>query len=234
MVDVRRLWPEVLVRLREIKRTPWSLISQEAAVVDVADGVLTLAFRQASLRDTFVRRGDFQDNLRQAVNDVLGVDLEVDAIVDPSAAPAKGTDVTAAGAVSTSSPSVGRSAPAGSGPGTAADPSRPDAARGTAEGGTDADDGGGAVPSQTDARPNTSTTTSSSRPAASAESAKRARRGGGTTARDHGSRDRNPGVAGSAEGAHPDDPDHDDSGLSERELLERALGARVIEEIDHT
>ena len=29
--EVRRLWPEVLVRLREIKRTPWSLISQESA-----------------------------------------------------------------------------------------------------------------------------------------------------------------------------------------------------------
>ncbi len=234
VVDVRRLWPEVLVRLREIKRTPWSLISQEAAVVDVADGVLTLAFRQPSLRDTFVRRGDFQDNLRQAISDVLGVDLEVDAIVDPSAAPTKGTDVAATGAVPPSSPSVGRSAPAESGQGTTANASRPDPARRAAEGSTDADEGGGAVPGQADATANTSTTTSSGRPVASAESAKRARRGGGTTAREHGARPRDRGVAGSAEGAQPDDPDHDDSGLSERELLERALGARVIEEIDHT
>lgn len=234
VVDVRRLWPEVLVRLREIKRTPWSLISQEAAVVDVADGVLTLAFRQPSLRDTFVRRGDFQDNLRQAISDVLGVDMDVDAIVDPSAAPAKGADVIPAGAVSTSSPSVGQGAAAGSGSGTTADASRPNPARGAAEGSTDADEGRGAVPGQTVVRANTSTTTSSSRPAASAESAKRARRGGGTAARERGSRHRDPGVADSAEGAHPDDPDHDDSGLSERELLERALGARVIEEIDHT
>ena len=73
------------MRLREIKRTPWSLLSQESTVVDVADGVLTLAFRQPSLRDTFARRSDFQDNLRQAITDVLGVDLKLEAIVDPSA-----------------------------------------------------------------------------------------------------------------------------------------------------
>lgn len=83
--DLRRLWPEVLVRLRELKRTPWSLISQESTVVDVADGVLTLAFRKPNLRDTFARRQDFQDYLRQAIKEVLGLDLQVDAIVDPSA-----------------------------------------------------------------------------------------------------------------------------------------------------
>src|SRR5690606_29748177 len=60
VADVRRMWPEVLVRLREIKRTPWSLISQESTVADVSDGVLTLAFRKPTLRDTFARREDFQ------------------------------------------------------------------------------------------------------------------------------------------------------------------------------
>ncbi|MFW6091034.1 MAG: hypothetical protein ACODAF_04115, partial [Actinomycetota bacterium] len=68
-----------------LKRTPWSLISQESTVVDVSDGVLTLAFRKPNLRDTFARRQDFQDYLRQAIKEVLGLDLQVDAIVDPSA-----------------------------------------------------------------------------------------------------------------------------------------------------
>jgi DNA polymerase-3 subunit gamma/tau len=137
--DVRRLWPEVLVRLREIKRTPWSLISQQAAVIEVSDGVLTLAFNQPSLRDTFMRRDDFQANLRQAITDVLGIDLRVEAIVDPAAPAAKPAVVEQ------------RRVP------------RPD-------------------PEQP---------------------------------------------------AHPDDPDHADARLSERELLERTLGARVIEEIEH-
>ena len=42
-----------------------------------------------------------------------------------------------------------------------------------------------------------------------------------------------PGGSDPDDGVHPDDPDHDDSGLSERQLLERSLGARVIEEIEH-
>jgi DNA polymerase-3 subunit gamma/tau len=120
--DVRRLWPEVLVRLREIKRTPWSLISQQAAVIDVSDGVLTLAFNRPSLRDTFVRRDDFQANLRQAITDVLGIDLRVEAIVDPAAQAARSP---AADERSVPRPIAG--APAGS-----AKPSRGSAARAAA------------------------------------------------------------------------------------------------------
>jgi DNA polymerase-3 subunit gamma/tau len=175
VADVRRLWPEVLVRLREIKRTPWSLLSQESTVVDVADGVLILAFRQPSLRDTFARRSDFQENLRQAITDVLGLDLKLEAIVDPSADAGR------------------RSEPA-------ATPPRADqGAAAAAE----------AAPSSTD-QP-----TGSAPPNEAGESSA----GGGEQ---------------SGDDAHPDDADHADSGLSERQLLERTLGARVIEEIDHT
>ena len=148
----------MLVRLREIKRTPWSLISQQAAVVEVSDGVLTLAFRQPSLRDTFVRRDDFQANLREALVDVLGVDLQIEAIVDPAVQPA---------------------APA------LASRDQPDAIL-------------SAVPS---------------RAAGSTKSSAR----------------KQP----ADDDAHPDDRDHDADRLSERELLERTLGARVIEEIEH-
>jgi DNA polymerase-3 subunit gamma/tau len=179
--DVRRLWPEVLVRLREIKRTPWSLISQESAVVDVADGVLTLAFRKPSLRDTFARRDDFQDNLRQAITDVLGVDLRVDAIVDPSTDPA--------GAAPRGGESTRPSPPP---PGT------PPAAAPVA--------------------------------AARAQAVEVTDRSGGP---ENGSASP-PGRSDPDDDVHPDDPDHDDSGLSKRELLERSLGARVIEEIEHS
>ncbi|HEX6579041.1 MAG TPA: DNA polymerase III subunit gamma and tau [Jiangellaceae bacterium] len=181
VADVRRLWPEVLVRLREIKRTPWSLISQESAVVDVADGVLTLAFRKPSLRDTFARRDDFQDNLRQAITDVLGVDLRVDAIVDPSADPG--------GSASRGGDSDRRSVTPQGTPPVPADPAAAPRALDVDASGRSAgpENGSASSPRRTDPD----------------------------------------------DDVHPDDPDHDDSALSERQLLERSLGARVIEEIEH-
>jgi DNA polymerase-3 subunit gamma/tau len=160
--DVRRLWPEVLVRLREIKRTPWSLISQQAAVVDVANGVLTLAFNQPSLRDTFARRDDFQANLRQAITDVLGIELRVEAIVDPSA---RAANAMAPG---------DRRAPRAS-------------------------------PQRTEATSDADSATATARQTDQPDD----------------------------DDVRPDDRDHDDDELSERELLERTLGARVIEEIEH-
>jgi DNA polymerase III subunit gamma/tau len=105
-----------MVRLREIKRTPWSLISQESAVADVADGVLTLAFRQPTLRDTFARREDFQANLRQAIKDVLLVDVRIEAIVDPSADPAANAGGSPAAAPA---PARAKTAPEPSGTGPA-------------------------------------------------------------------------------------------------------------------
>ncbi|HEY9409557.1 MAG TPA: DNA polymerase III subunit gamma and tau, partial [Jiangellaceae bacterium] len=105
LADVRRMWPEVMARLREIKRTPWSLISQESAVVDMADGVLTLAFRQPTLRDTFARRDDFQTFLKQAIKDVLLADVRIEAIVDPSVDPSgQASAAQASGAASGGQP----------------------------------------------------------------------------------------------------------------------------------
>jgi DNA polymerase-3 subunit gamma/tau len=85
------MWPDVLARLREIKLTPWSLIAQNSEVVELNDNVLVLAFKQPNLRDTFARREDVQNFLKQAVHDVLLIDLRFDAIVDPSANPSAGS-----------------------------------------------------------------------------------------------------------------------------------------------
>jgi DNA polymerase-3 subunit gamma/tau len=199
VADVRRLWPEVLVRLREIKRTPWSLLSQESTVVDVADGVLTLAFRQPSLRDTFARRSDFQDNLRQAITDVLGVDLKLEAIVDPSADAGRRSEP----AVTPLRASQGAASAAEPAPSSTVQPA------------------GSASPSEAGASPANASDPGPSAPGRPAGG----RRVGSRPA---GNDDDSGGDA------HPDDADHADSGLSERQLLERTLGARVIEEIDHT
>jgi DNA polymerase-3 subunit gamma/tau len=191
VTDVRRLWPEVLVRLKEIKRTPWSLISQESTVVDVADGVLTLSFRQATLRDTFTRRDDFQQNLRQAISDVLGADLRVEAIVDPS--------------------------------GGGAPPSSASANPGTA------------LPAAGVAHPNAS---SEPVPAPGGTPGKRAATRSSSRTRSASTTPASNQAQGQVDepddGAHPDDNDLDDSGAPAQALLERTLGARVIEEIEHS
>ncbi|HEU4543101.1 MAG TPA: DNA polymerase III subunit gamma and tau [Jiangellaceae bacterium] len=188
VTDVRRLWPEVLVRLKEIKRTPWSLISQESTVVDVANGVLTLSFRQSTLRDTFTRRDDFQQHLRQAISDVLGADLQVEAIVDPSGS----------GSALGNSPGGPASAPPGS-------ESQPQL-------------GNSPDPPAASTR----------RPAATRPAASRKRSAPAASAPP----EEDP-IDESDDGAHPDDTDLDDSGAPAQELLERTLGARVIEEIEH-
>jgi DNA polymerase-3 subunit gamma/tau len=191
VTDVRRLWPEVLVRLKEIKRPPWSLISQESTVVDVSNGVLTLAFRQSTLRDTFTRREDFQQHLRQAMVDVLGADLHVEAIVDPS------SGGTAPG-----------NEPAARAPASPGGESRPPS-------------NDNAPAPEPDARP--------SRPPVTRSAASRNRSSPTASVPSEAENSTNE----ADDGAHPDDNDLDDSGAPAQQLLERALGARVIEEIEH-
>ena len=191
VTDVRRLWPEVLVRLKEIKRTPWSLISQESTVVDVANAVLTLSFRQSTLRDTFTRREDFQENLRQAMADVLGVELKVEAIVDPS----------------------------GGGAHTGSARPNPMPMPPTAESGPPSSEG-----------PTPASGTAATGPVAPRRAASRDR---STSTGRHQPEDASPSGEPD-DGAHPDDNDLDDSGAPAQQLLERTLGARVIEEIEHS
>jgi DNA polymerase-3 subunit gamma/tau len=84
VTDVRRLWPEVLEEVKGRRRFTWVLLSQNAHVADVSEGRLLLAMPNAGARDSFAKSGN-PDILREALVVVLGVDLEVSAMVDPSA-----------------------------------------------------------------------------------------------------------------------------------------------------
>ncbi|MBB5787488.1 DNA polymerase III subunit gamma and tau [Jiangella mangrovi] len=217
VADLRRMWPEVLVRLKEIKRTPWSLISQESVVSDVTDGVLTLAFRQPTLRDTFARRADFQECLQQAIKEVLLLDLRIEAIVDPSADPSAQNRGGAAPAAPAAPPSA---------PATPSAPSAPahPAPQATAQ-----------TAPEPQAPP--SSPEGPGRAAAAKQAARRVKEQGGAAAGGAAA-----GAAGAAaaetykatdDDADPNDEDLVDDGVSERELLERTLGATVIAEIEH-
>lgn len=161
LADLRKMWDDVLSRLREIKLTAWSLIAQNSVVADLSDDAVVMAFRQPTLRDTFARRDDLQGYLRQAIKDVMLVDLRVEAIVDPSVA----------------SPGASSSAAAAS---------------------------------------------QASIPATSPKS---------STSVAPVSKQTPPPVPTEPESEHSmDDADADDSGMSERDLVARTLGATVIEE----
>jgi DNA polymerase III subunit gamma/tau len=234
VADVRRLWPEVLERLKEIKRTPWSLISQECGVVDVRDGLLTLAFRQPSLRETFTRREDFQTYLRQAIADVLGVDLKVEAIIDPGAGHAESGPVAATGQFKAPARPTTPPPPVAGAPEAATAPAPGEGTRAAAA--APPEPGPSGSPPRTGATPAAPIPPAGAGPAGAAGSARasgapRPAPTSSTSSATAASADRRPP---DDDDAAPDDGDVADSGLSERELLERTLGARVIEEIDHS
>ncbi len=88
LVDVRRLWPDILEQTKNRRRLAWMVLSQHAHVVDVDATRLTVGFANAGARDSFVN-GGCDEILRQASIDVVGMDWRVESIVDPSGAAAQ-------------------------------------------------------------------------------------------------------------------------------------------------
>jgi DNA polymerase-3 subunit gamma/tau len=85
LAEVRRAWPEVLERLRELRKTPWTFVKDNTEPVEVDGDVLTLGVRSARLRDTLVERDDYSGYLQQALLDTLGRRWRIDAVVHPPA-----------------------------------------------------------------------------------------------------------------------------------------------------
>ena len=88
LVDVRRLWPDILEQTKNRRRLAWMVLSQHAHVVDVDGTRLTVGFANSGARDSFVN-GGCDEILRQAAIDVVGMDWRVESIVDPSGAAAQ-------------------------------------------------------------------------------------------------------------------------------------------------
>jgi DNA polymerase-3 subunit gamma/tau len=84
LVDVRRLWPDVLEKVKAARRFTWIMLSQNSQVLAVGENTLTLGMVNAGARDSFTRSGS-DEIVRQAMIDVLGIDWKVEAIIDPTA-----------------------------------------------------------------------------------------------------------------------------------------------------
>jgi len=189
LVDVRRLWPDLLESVKLKRRFTWIMLSQNAQVAAVDDKTLTIALLNPGARDSFLRSGS-DEILRQAAIDVVGQDWKIETIIDPSAQPGEAPEA----ATRTIRSAV----------------REPDAP---------APDGEPAV----DAGP-TPTAVDPTRIATARGAIKPTRAKGPAGPKELGVSD---------EAAHPDDPDADDQALGGMQLLERELGASVIEEIKH-
>ncbi|HET9861752.1 MAG TPA: DNA polymerase III subunit gamma and tau, partial [Nocardioidaceae bacterium] len=218
LVDVRRLWPDLLESVKLKRRFTWIMLSQNAQVAAVDDRTLTIALLNAGARDSFLRSGS-DEILRQAAIDVIGQDWRVETIVDPSAQP--GAEPDAAPRITKSAVSDGPVPPTAPAAPAAAPPDStppPDWATGGPE--ASAAPEPAPEPSPEPARQPVDPAVIAN--ARGSIQPTRATGPGGP---------KQPSV--SDEDAHRDDPDADDHGLGGAALLERELGARVIEEIKH-
>jgi DNA polymerase III subunit gamma/tau len=222
LVEVRRLWPDLLESVKLKRRFTWIMLSQNAQVAAVDDKTLTLALLNAGARDSFLRSGS-DEILRQAAIDVIGQDWQIDTIVDSSAQP--GAQPEAAPRVvksavsdnppapTTPSPTPGIPADLDSGP-------PPDWATAAGSSPGPVPEGGG---SRT--QPEQVRVVVDPHAIATARGAIQPTRAAGAAG------PKEPSV--SDQDADRDDPDADDHELGGAQLLERELGARVIEEIKH-
>ncbi len=211
LVDVRRLWPDLLESVKLKRRFTWIMLSQNAQVAAVEDKTLTIALLNAGARDSFLRSGS-DEILRQAAIDVIGQDWRIDTIVDPSAQPGAQPDAAPRvikSAVSDAPDSQPQATAAAGEP----DPGPPP------DWATDAPADGAAGPAEP-VRVLVDPTS-----IANARGAIQPTRAAGAA------NPKEPSV--SDQDADRDDPDADDHQLGGAQLLERELGARVIEEIKH-
>jgi DNA polymerase-3 subunit gamma/tau len=88
LVEVRRLWPDIIEATKQRRRMTWIHLTQNAQVVHVDDTVLTLGFANAGARESFDAGGS-AEIVRQAAIDVVGTAWRVETIVDPGADPEK-------------------------------------------------------------------------------------------------------------------------------------------------
>ncbi len=224
LVDVRRLWPDIVEATMKMRRLTWMLLRDHAQVVGLDAGSLTIGFRDSGAFKSFTAGGS-EEILRQAAVDVAGVDWKINSIHDPSAQPDPARPVVRQSATAPVEPPARPAELRPSPPTRAGDPAPPAPAGPPAWAGDDAAEGG-PPPSAPNAEPQPTGSTGRNAAREALERSRDTGPGSGSgTPVDH--------RALADEAADPDDPAADTQGLDGTALLQQALGAKVVEEIKH-
>jgi DNA polymerase-3 subunit gamma/tau len=121
LIDVRRLWPSVIDRVKSVKRVTWIHLTQNSQVVGFNGKVLSLGFQSDGPRRSF-ESGGHAEIVQQAVIDEIGADVRIEAIVDPAADPNARTPEPAAPAAPAAPAPAAPEADAGGWPAVTAPP----------------------------------------------------------------------------------------------------------------
>ncbi|WP_063730333.1 DNA polymerase III subunit gamma and tau [Streptomyces sp. RTd22] len=216
-MQVRQMWPDILEAVKNRRRFTWILLSQNATVSGFDGTTLQIGFPNAGARDSFANGGS-EDILRQALNDAIGVQWRIEAIVDPSGGqgPPAGPGGSGPGA------SGGPGGFGGGGSGGFGGSGGGGGGGGNAGGGFG---GGGGQPAPRQPAP-----TPPPAPAPSAPAPAPADAGPPPEASAYREPEPPP-ISPEDDMPAEDDPDLDETALSGHDLIVRELGATVIEEI---
>nr|WP_218842470.1 DNA polymerase III subunit gamma and tau [Nocardioides marinus] len=241
LVEVRRLWPDIVDATKLRRRVTWIHLTQNAQVVAVDERTLTLGFANAGARDSFDGNGS-AEIVRQAAIDVVGADWRIETIVDPGASPDAGPPAAPRPAPGGAEPTAPAQSPAAVAPADPVPPATP-AAPATPVAADEppppwaveppADLGDEPEP------PAAGRATAGQEAAAQAATGRasiEAARGAILQTRPAGipAVEAGPDLSAADADAHPDDEVVEHDSVADAELLARELGARVIEEINHT
>jgi DNA polymerase-3 subunit gamma/tau len=83
IAGLRRLWPDVIENVKKRRRLTWSLLSASAQIVAIDEKLITIGIVNAGARDSFVR-SESDEILRQAFIEIVGIDRNIEVVVDAS------------------------------------------------------------------------------------------------------------------------------------------------------
>ena len=86
--ELRRLWPSVLDRVKTYRRVTWAQLFEKSEVLDIDAKQMSLGLSDVGAHRAF-SQGGHDEIVRQALIDVIGLDVQVTALLDPSATPAR-------------------------------------------------------------------------------------------------------------------------------------------------
>ncbi|UWE13374.1 hypothetical protein [Actinacidiphila bryophytorum] len=223
------MWPQILDAVKNRRRLTWMLLFNNAQVSGFDGETLQVGFDNPGARNSFANSGS-EDVLKQAINDALGVQWRIEAIVDPSGGGGPG----------------GLGGPGGGGgsprpPAPPQSPAAPQAYGGGGPAGPDAYGSAQTAPqthTQAQARPGGVQNVQSSPGGSGTATATAAPPGPRSAPADAPRQERRytdevPPPPIEDDIPEDDDPDLVDSALSGHDLFIRELGATVIEEIQH-